>query len=135
MGAYPPDTPHPDLPPSNCDNLTGLPVFEKGKTMHKGITPTITLTLPEDINLEYASNVYVTFADAAGKMTKTGDELVISANTITVTLSQEETLSFKPGAVQIQVNWTYQDGGETKRAASDVASIIFKANLEGGVLA
>ena len=116
--------------------------------MHKGITPTITLTLPEDINLEYASNVYVTFQEYTSlidapifagrepvKMTKTGDDLVINANTITVTLSQEETLSFKPGAVQIQVNWTYQDGGETKRAASDVASIIFKANLEGGVLA
>ena len=68
-------------------------------------------------------------------MTKTGDELVVSANTITLTLTQEETLSFKPGAVQIQVNWTYQEGGMVKRAASDVASIVFKANLEGGVLA
>lgn len=103
--------------------------------MHRGITPTFTLTLPEDIDLTYASNVYVTFKDRKGKnkITKTGTALTIGTNTIQVYLGQEETLSLSD--VFIQVNWTYQEGGLTKRAASEVAAVHFKPNLEEGVLA
>ena len=35
--------------------------------MFKGITPTFTLTLPEEVDLGVASNVYVTFANRGGK--------------------------------------------------------------------
>lgn len=103
--------------------------------MHKGITPTFTLTLPEGIDLTYANNVYVTFSDKKGKAktTKTGEDLTIDVNVIEVTLTQEETL--KSDNVYIQVNWTYLEGGMTKRAASEVVSVYFKDNLEGGVLA
>lgn len=103
--------------------------------MHKGITPTFTLTLPEEIDLTYASNVYVTFKDRKGnnKITKTGPDLTIDTNTIQVYLGQEETLSLSD--VFIQVNWTYIEGGLTKRAASEVAAVHFKPNLEEGVLA
>ena len=104
--------------------------------MYKGITPTLTLTLPEDINLDYAQSVYVTIQDKAGavKMRKTGADLVVDENTIELYLAQEETLSFPPGAVYLQVNWTYMEGEKVKRAASDIVGIVFKANLESGVL-
>lgn len=103
--------------------------------MHKGITPTITLTLPEDIDLSQARNVYVTISTKNGKnkITLTGDALTIDANVITTTLRQEDTL--KLSQAYIQVNWTYLEGGMTKRASSDIVSIYFKDNLEAVVLA
>lgn len=118
--------------------------------MYKGITPTLTLTLPEDIDLTNANNVYVTLAENTTpeilpngrklvkpnpvKYTKTGEDLTIDENVITLELTQEETLSIRPGRLDIQVNWTYLDRGNTKRVCTDVASIVFKTNLEPGVL-
>lgn len=104
--------------------------------MYKGTTPTFTLTLPEEIDLAYASNVYVTFSHGEGssKLTKTGEDLVIDRNVIDVFLTQAETLAFAGSAVFLQVNWTYQEGDVTKRAASEVVVLRLKENLEAGVL-
>lgn len=118
--------------------------------MYKGITPTLTLTLPEDIDLTDANHVYVTLRENDSpeilpngrllvkpnpvKYTKTGEELTVDKNVITLELTQEETLSIRPGRLDIQVNWTYLDGSNTKRVCTDIASIIFKTNLEPGVL-
>lgn len=103
--------------------------------MHRGITPTITLTLPEGIDLGYANNVYVSISDRRGKnkITLTGAALTIDGNTITTTLRQEDTL--KLSQAYIQVNWTYLDGGITKRASSEIVSVYFKDTLEPEVLA
>ena len=102
--------------------------------MRKGITPTITLTLPEGIDLGAANNVYVTFANKRGKkITKTGTDLDIDENVVKVTLTQEETLGLSQ--TYIEVNWTYLEGGVTKRAASEIVSVYFKDNLEPEVLA
>lgn len=101
--------------------------------MHQGITPTITLTLPETIDLTYANNVYVTFVCGNKKLQKTGSDLAIDGNEIEVTLTQEETLAMK--TVYVQVNWTYLEGGATKRAASDIVCVNFKRTLEPEVLA
>lgn len=103
--------------------------------MNKGNTPTITLTLPDEINLDYANHVYVTFQDREKKVTKTGSDITVDENTVEVFLTQEETLAFNTGAVYVQLNWTYQEGDVTKRASSDIVGLIFKRNLEGGVLA
>lgn len=102
--------------------------------MHKGMTPTITLTLPETVNLEQADNVYVTFTCGKGKLTKTGGDLIIDENVVNVYLTQTDTLSFTGGTVHIQVNWTYTEGDTVKRACSDIADVLFKMNLESGVL-
>lgn len=102
--------------------------------MRKGITPTITLTLPDGIDLGTANNVYVTIANKRGKkLTKTGADLDIDENVVKVTLTQEETLGLSQA--YIEVNWTYLEGGMTKRAASEIVSVYFKENLEAGVLA
>lgn len=104
--------------------------------MYKGITPTFTLTLPEDIDLGYAQHVYVTLGRKGNAiLQKSDDDLAIDANTIEVYLNQAETLSLPEGTVQIQVNWTYQEAGETKRACSEIATTYWKPNLEDGVLA
>lgn len=104
--------------------------------MYKGITPTFTLTLPEDIDLSFASHIYVTLG-RKGKaiLQKTEEDLDIDANIVSVFLDQAETLALPEGEVQIQVNWTYQEAGVTKRACSEIAKTWWKRNLEGEVLA
>ena len=103
--------------------------------MHRGITPTITLTLPEDIDLTFANHVYVSISDRKGKnkITLTDSALTIDHNTITTTLRQEDTL--KLSQAYIQVNWTYLDGGMTQRASTEIVSVYFKETLEPEVLA
>lgn len=79
----------------------------------RGTTPTITFELEDsEMDLTQARNVYVTFQWAGGSksMTKTGSELTLTANTISVTLTQQETLDFKCDRIRVQVNWTYSDG-------------------------
>lgn len=103
--------------------------------MYKGITPTFTLTLPDTVDLTYATNVYVTFADKNGDalLTKMTAELSIDVNEIEVYLTQEETLKF-PDSVSIQVNWTYNEGAVLKRACSEIVKTYFKHNLADEVL-
>lgn len=102
--------------------------------MYKGTTPTFTLTLPQEVDLTTAQNVYVTFEKGKKELRKTGNDLVVTAHQVEVYLSQEETLSFPSGDVALQLNWTYQDGGKIKRAASNIVSVSMKTNLEDRVL-
>ena len=108
--------------------------------MYKGITPTIILTLPESSAVLSASHVYVTIADKCKSITKQDDELTIEADTeheaitISVFLTQAETLAFRKGSVMIQVNWTYMESGTSKRACSTIGKLTFADNLLNGVI-
>lgn len=98
-------------------------------------TPTITLVLPEGYDLSEASNVYVTFSSGSGKvkLRKSGSDLSIDGNTVGVDLAQEETGSL-PEQTYIQVNWTYIEGGTSKRNATKKAVVFFEKNTESGAL-
>ena len=110
--------------------------------MVRGTTPTYILKLrskcdPETIiDLSTAEDVYVTISNKQYQilLTKSGDDLVISENTIQIFLTQEETLSIPRGDCYIQVNWTYRDGNKNKRAASVIKEIASKRNLINEVL-
>lgn len=108
--------------------------------MYKGITPTIVLSLPESSAVLNASHVYVTIADKCKSITKQDDELAIEADTeheaitISVFLTQAETLAFHKGSVMIQVNWTYMESGTSKRACSTIGKLTFADNLLNGVI-
>ena len=103
--------------------------------MYKGITPTFTLTLPEDIDLGMAQHVYVTLGKKGKPVLQKADgDLVIDENVVEVFLDQAETLALPEGEVQIQVNWTYAEAGATKRACSEIATTWWKRNLENEVL-
>ena len=99
--------------------------------MTRGTTPTFILTLPVDVDLTTANNVYATFQQGLTKLTKTGDALTIEGNIVNVFLSQKETLSFYGGSVEIQLNWTYADG---KRACTNIVTVPVNKNLIGEVL-
>lgn len=91
-----------------------------------GTTPTFVLTF-EDVDLTEAAHIYATFRGGSGEtITKENDDLTITETTISVYLSQEETLMLSRGSMDIQVNWTYPDGS---RAASEIARYALTRNL------
>lgn len=89
-------------------------------------TPTFTLTFENlPIDLTQMHGVFVTFRAPGGLITKTGDDLTVTENTITVSLNQAETATLRVGAVEIQANWT--DG--TNRVASEIATVEMSEQL------
>lgn len=97
--------------------------------MIQATTPTLTLTLPETIDLSTAQEVLVTFQQYETTLTKTLNDNVFltSANVISVYLSQEETLMFIPNKiVNVQVNWIENSGA---RAATSIGQISMTSNL------
>lgn len=93
----------------------------------RGTTPTYILSFDEQsLDLTEANNVYVTFKKGAKVLTKTGDDIIVSARTIEVYLNQRETLSFSTGDVKVQVNWTMEGG---HRACSEVVNIMLSEQL------
>lgn len=100
--------------------------------MVRGTTPTFELTVEGDIDLTQMDNVYATFTQDCYKVTKTGDDLVISAKEVDVYMTQEETLKFKKGTLLIQLNWTFQNG---RRACTNILKVNVSENLEEKVLA
>lgn len=97
--------------------------------MYTYTTPSFTLTLPEEIDLASADNVYVTFSSNNKiLLTKSGSDISVKKNVIGVTLSQAETKDF-PHRVMMQVNWTYTENGKQKRACTNIKTLEFKSNL------
>ena len=98
--------------------------------MVKGTTPTFTFNLNGTVDLTQASKVYVTFSDANERemLTKEDDDLVITATSVSVYLTQAETLAL-PRKIKVQLNWLYQDGSKTKRACSVKKLINNDTNL------
>ena len=93
----------------------------------RATTPTFTLKFTEEeLDLTTANNVYATFEQDDVNFTKTGTDLVIAEKQVDVYLSQEETLKFKVGVVDIQLNWTMSNG---RRASSDVKQVAITKQL------
>lgn len=100
--------------------------------MIRGTTPTFELKInDETVDLTEADNVYVTFATNGWSITKTSADLDVFAQQVDVYLSQEETLAFPKGDVDVQINWTFDDG---KRACTTIASVKVTRNLIERVL-
>ena len=94
--------------------------------MVRATTPTFELTF-EDIDLTEAAEVLVTIKQGDVELTKSGDDLTVTATTISVFLSQGETLLFTSGRkAEIQANFVYLDN---TRACSNIASVAVDRNL------
>ena len=101
--------------------------------MYRGTTPTYIFTLPESVDMTQATDVYVTFAktDTTIIFTKTGDDLEVAEHTVSVYLTQEETLSFPNAKVAVQLNWLFPNG---RRACSNILYITARQNLINEVI-
>lgn len=75
--------------------------------MRRGSTSATTLTVPDSLDL-----TAVTFAQGSKLLTKkSGDPgLEIEAHTVRVRMTQQETLDFSVGPVEIQLRWLMPDG-------------------------
>lgn len=107
-------------------------------SIYRGTTPTYTLTFTDD-NLDFgdANEIVVCIGNKSKQclLEITGSDLTIETNKISFSLSQEQTLALPNTDLLVQVNWTYQSGTETKRAASNQATINFMKNLKEEVMA
>lgn len=93
----------------------------------KGTTPTVICTFSQpDLDLTQASHVYVTIAGNMKVFTKTGDDLIVEPNRVSVYLSQADTLALQIENAKIQVDWTYENG---RRCNSSIESLAVKDNL------
>lgn len=77
--------------------------------MRQGTTPTIQITI-NDIDLNEMQNIYVVFEQNGYILKKESNDLDIEGNTISVSLSQEETLNFKEGTCNIQLRMITKGG-------------------------
>lgn len=100
--------------------------------MIRGTTPTFKLRLKDtSIDLAKADNIYVSFSQKSVRLMKSGEDLEVNGNEVDVYLTQEESLKFVDGEVEIQINWTYDDGS---RACTNIVTINVSKNLIGRVL-
>ena len=81
----------------------------QGERMRQGTTPTIQITI-NDIDLNEMQNIYVVFEQNGYILKKELNDLDIEGNTISVSLSQEETLNFKEGTCNIQLRMITKGG-------------------------
>lgn len=81
----------------------------QGERMRQGTTPTIQITI-NDIDLNEMQNIYVVFEQNGYILKKESSDLDIEGNTISVSLSQEETLNFKEGTCNIQLRMITKGG-------------------------
>ena len=72
--------------------------------MTRGTTPTHTFTIPEELDVSTLSVIYITYSQFGRRVIeKDIEDIIISDQTLSVTLSQVETLLFRPGEVEIQI--------------------------------
>ncbi len=82
----------------------------------RATTPTFIFQTSDDVDLTLASEVHVTFSSFGVLLDKTGADLDVTTQQISVYLSQEDTLKFKPGKCEAMINVKYPDGS---RGSSD----------------
>lgn len=100
--------------------------------MVQATTPTFVLTLPDTVDLTEPIHFYFTLRQGNVRIEKADSDLVIDGQTISVYLSQAETLTLTTGIVKLQLNWTYTNGS---RAASEIVSVNVTENLLKEVIA
>ena len=110
--------------------------------MRRGATPTITLTVI-DFDLSVATHIWVTFDQNGTQVVRewkrylaedeNNDGIMVVGQTITVKLSQEETLSFNEGTVKVQVKIKQDDFDETTTRDTVTVSVVERLKVEEGI--
>ena len=94
--------------------------------MVQATTPTFILTLPDTVDLSEVSHLYFTIEQNKTIVKKQDQDLTVDGQTVQVFLSQQETLQFKTGTANIQLNWTYGNGA---RGCSNIVQVHVDENL------
>lgn len=82
----------------------------------RGSTPTNVFHVNVDLR---GARIYITYKQNGDVIVeKTGENITVEEDKLTVTLTQEETLRFKTGSVRIQIRYVRSDG------SADASNII-----------
>ena len=100
--------------------------------MRRGTTPTIEIKVT-GIKVSELESIYVTLSQHKNKVTKETEDITIyeAENTLYVTLSQEETLTFFRGYVYVQMRAVTKDG---LAIASEIQMISVEEILKEGII-
>lgn len=93
--------------------------------MRRGTTPTITYNV--DIDLTSALELYVTITeDGVVMVERSINDVTITSKSVSISLTQEETLKFNPGKVLMQIRARMPDGAAlaSNIMMGDVAQIL-----------
>lgn len=80
--------------------------------MYRGTTPTLSFTINSELDMDTIVDVWVTFQGIGTNkfsLTKKIDDLVIEDKTISISLTQEETLSFKGSETEVQLKFLFDN--------------------------
>lgn len=98
--------------------------------MRRGTTPTNTFTV--DLDLTLAQVLYITYKQGGRTVIeKKLEDVTITAETLTVTLTQADTLKLRDGSVDIQIRARLIDGSAP---ASQIMTVPVEAILKEGVI-
>lgn len=98
--------------------------------MRRGTTPTLTFNMPFDST--GVEEIYITFVQGRETvLEKTLADVVWNKKVIEVELTQEETLEFKTGMIEIQLRVKFDDG---TAMASDLIYTTAKTILKEGAI-
>jgi hypothetical protein len=101
--------------------------------MYRGTTPTITLKVKTDFDFDYIKEIWFTIASISKKVTKTKSQCYVDndAKTISTILTQEETLIFSAGNVNVQARILTKDG---QAFATPIKHLAMNSILTEGVI-
>ena len=98
--------------------------------MRRGTTPTFKIKI-DGIRIDELKSIYVTFKQYNTEITKRKEDVEIEENTISVKMSQEETLSFTNGRVNVQIRGLTDMG---IAIGSNIYSVQVEDILKDGVI-
>ena len=104
--------------------------------MYQGTTPSITFEI-KNYDLSDAT-VYVSFKQGNDVLTKSGDDVIVTyedeISTVICSLTQEETLAMKRGAVTTQIRFIYENGQAfaTTEKTLEVSRVIYPEVISYG---
>lgn len=100
--------------------------------MTRGTTPTISLSLNTDMQMSEMKQIWVTLKNLMFERTYRKEEIqILENNSLIIQPTQEETLKFCKGAVDVQVRLlTHSE----KAYASNIKTISVKGILKEGVI-
>lgn len=97
--------------------------------MYRGTTPTVLISLNTSLTLDDAEQIWVTFKSSTVEKTFAKEDIEVGGNKLIVELSQEDTLSFFSGKVNVQVRFLLNNG---KAYASNIKTLDMNQVLKDG---
>ena len=97
--------------------------------MRRGSTPVNVFDVDVDLT---GATIYITYRqNGVNIIEKTGQDISVTSKDLTVSLSQEETLTFTEGVVEIQIRYVFPDGSAD---ASNIMRVSAERILKDGVI-